>query len=144
VILDLKGSQYAGTIVPSCSFLVVGFSGDAAKVEAHATDFLQLEHTADLLGSLSGALEGGGVDAALLGFEDVAGDEEAGAAAAAKNAGKRRKGGAASSADEGASASDAGTPAKKRAKGAKMLGRAVKVGGKKKKAAPRKKVVKRA
>jgi hypothetical protein len=71
VILDLKGIQYVGSIVPSCSFMVVGISGDSAKIEAHTTDFLQLEHVSNMLESLSGALTSGGIDSALLDFADV-------------------------------------------------------------------------
>ena len=44
LILDLKGHQYAGVVVPCATLMVVGFGKDEARVESIVTDFIQLEH----------------------------------------------------------------------------------------------------
>jgi hypothetical protein len=66
-VLDLKGHQYGGTIVPSSTFLVVGFGNKEAKIESVVSDFVQCEHLANLVEGLSGRLSGAGAGA----FEDV-------------------------------------------------------------------------
>jgi hypothetical protein len=76
LVLDLKGMQYAGTIVPSCSLAVVGFSGGEARIESIVNDFVQLEPLSNVLESLGGCLTSGAVDPALLEFEDVECGEE--------------------------------------------------------------------
>jgi len=70
IVLDLKGHQFSGTIIPSASFLVVGFGGKEAKVESIVSDFVQCEHLANLVDGLSGSLVSGS-EAALLKFDDV-------------------------------------------------------------------------
>lgn len=70
IVLDLKGHQFSGTIIPSSSFLVVGFGGKEAKVESIVSDFVQCEHLANLVDGLSGSLVSGS-EAALLKFDDV-------------------------------------------------------------------------
>ena len=77
LILDLKGVQFAGTIVPSCSVMVVGFSGVEARVESVVSDFVQVEHLSNVLESLGGAMTSGLLDPSLLEFEDC-GCSEAG------------------------------------------------------------------
>jgi hypothetical protein len=42
VVLDLKGDQYGGTIIPCASFMVVGFQPKEARVEAVVSDFVQV------------------------------------------------------------------------------------------------------
>jgi hypothetical protein len=126
VILDLKGVQYVGTVVPSCSFFVVGLSGDTAKIESHTTDFLQLEHVSNMLDSLSGALMSGGVDAALLKFDDVMCTE----AATTRDTDDEGGAGAGAGAGGGVKTSAAKSPKSKAAKsktGTKVKG--VKSGG---------------
>lgn len=158
VILDLKGMQYAGSIMPSCTALVVGLGPSEAKIEGITSDVLVLEHVQDLLDSLGGALRAGGVDAALLGFEDVdcaeehsvAGGASAASAPSASPQGKRAVGGAKrkprGSDDEdddgdggGAADDDADSAPRKKKRAApgsaakkpkKMIGRSVKVKGK--------------
>lgn len=76
VILDLKGMQYSGSIMPCCTALVVGLGSSEAKVEGMTSDVLVLESVRDMIDSLGGALRAGGVDAALLGFENFDCTEE--------------------------------------------------------------------
>ncbi len=107
VILDLKGVQYSGTIIPCCTLMVVGMSGAEARVESLVSDFVQVEHLGNVLESLGGALTSGVVDPSLLDFEDLAcseagggegsGEEEGeegeeGGASASGGGGRKRKG----------------------------------------------------
>jgi hypothetical protein len=76
IVLDLKGHQYTGRVVPCTSFMVVSFSagGKEAKVESLVSDFVQMEHLADIVGEdgdggIGGA--GPGEESALLRFHDV-------------------------------------------------------------------------
>jgi hypothetical protein len=164
LVLDLKGMQYAGTIIPCCSLAVVGMTGGEARIESIVSDFVQLEPLSNVLESLGGALTSGAVDPALLEFEDVecgeeglgggSGEEEGGNGGGGsggeegeggegggkRGAKKRNRGG--SSGDGGGGKKKAkkehSAAAKAAAKG--MHGHAVKVkkGGGKKKAAKKK------
>ena len=78
LILDLKGVQYSGTIIPCCTLMVVGMSGAEARVESVVSDFVQVEHLGNVLESLGGALTSGVVDPSLLDFEDLACSEAGG------------------------------------------------------------------
>ena len=78
LILDLKGVQYAGSIIPCCTVMVVGMSGAEARVESMVSDFVQLEHLGNVLESLDGALTSGVLDPSLLEFDDVACSEAGG------------------------------------------------------------------
>jgi hypothetical protein len=77
IILDLKGHQYGGSIVPCGSFMVVGFQPKEARVETIISDFVQVEHLANMIDSLTGSLTSGTIDPVLLEFQDVDGDETA-------------------------------------------------------------------
>ena len=77
IILDLKGHQYGGNIIPCGSFMVVGFQPKEARVETIISDFVQVEHLANMIDNLSGSLTSGTIDPVLLQFQDVDGDETA-------------------------------------------------------------------
>lgn len=74
LVLDLKGHQYAGTIIPCASFAVVGFTPTDARIETIVNDFVQVEHLANMVDALTGTVTSGTVDGAMLRFEDVDGD----------------------------------------------------------------------
>ena len=56
--LDLKGSQYHGSILPGPTALVVGFRAGQLKVEGITDEFARLVHTQDVMAKLDAVVEG--------------------------------------------------------------------------------------
>ncbi|GLE08637.1 hypothetical protein PINS_up019952 [Pythium insidiosum] len=62
VMLDIKGHQYIGEIVPCTSFMVVGVCPTEARVECVMNEFCQITHKKDLLTALDGVVTAGCLD----------------------------------------------------------------------------------
>ncbi len=58
-MLDIKGHQYIGEIVPCGAFMVVGIGASEAKVENIMTDFCQISQKKNLMDSISGIVTAG-------------------------------------------------------------------------------------
>ncbi|DBA02842.1 TPA: hypothetical protein N0F65_006632 [Lagenidium giganteum] len=59
VVLDIKGHQYIGEIVPCGTFMVVGIGATEAKVENMVTDFCQITQKLSVIESISGVVLAG-------------------------------------------------------------------------------------
>lgn len=96
MVLDLKGHRYAGTLVPCNTFMLVGVSGNEAKVEAVMNEHVQVTHVRDVVSTLGGVFMQDGELAPLLEFDDLAAggtnaDAGAGGGAEAGKSGHKTK-----------------------------------------------------
>lgn len=62
VMLDIKGQQYTGEIVPCGTFLVVGIGPTEAKVESIMSDFCQISKKRNVLNQMKGVVTEGIMD----------------------------------------------------------------------------------
>lgn len=59
LMLDIKGHQYTGDIVPCASFMIVSMTPTEAKVDAVLNDFCQISRKKNVFDSLKGVVTQG-------------------------------------------------------------------------------------
>lgn len=70
VMLDIKGQQYTGEIVPCGTFLVVGIGPTEAKVESIMSDFCQISRKRNVFDKMKGVVTEGIMDESYTYVED--------------------------------------------------------------------------